>query len=91
MTAVFSVNVVAIETASGRRLKADRMEVIFDEHTKKIKEITCTGNVEVVQNDNVTRSESLVYKTDEQKMVLTGRPKLIFDPGESREKNAFKF
>ncbi|MBF0386817.1 MAG: LPS export ABC transporter periplasmic protein LptC [Candidatus Omnitrophica bacterium] len=91
MTAVFTVNVVAIEPASGRRLKADRMEVLFDDQTKKIKEITCTGNVEVQQENNITRSESMVYKADEQRMVLTGRPKLIIDPGDNNAKGAFKF
>ena len=90
-TAVFNVNVVATEPASGRQLKADRMEVFFDEQTKKIKEIVCTGNVEVQQGNNITRSESMVYKADEQKMVLTGRPKLILDPGDNNAKGAFKF
>ncbi len=91
MTAVFTVNVVATEPASGRQLKADRMEVLFDDQTKKIKEIVCTGNVEVQQGGNTTRSENLVYKADEQKMILTGRPKLVIDPGDNNAKSAFKF
>ncbi len=91
MTAVFTVNVVATEPLSGRQLKADRMVVLFDEQTKKIKEITCTGNVEVQQGNNITRSEGLIYKADEQKMVLTGRPKLLLDPGDNNAKSAFKF
>lgn len=91
MTAVFTVNVVATEPASGRQLKADRMVVLFDEQTRKIKEITCTGNVEVQQGNNITRSESLVYKADEQKMLLTGRPRLILDPGDNNAKGAFQF
>ena len=91
MTAVFTVNVVATEPATGRELKADRMEVLFDEQTRKIKQITCTGNVEVQQGNNITRSENLVYKADEQRMVLTGRPKLLLDPGDNNATSAFKF
>lgn len=91
MTAVFTVNVVAIEPATGRQLKADRMEVLFDDQTKKIKQITCTGNVEVQQGNNTTHSESLVYRADDQKMIMTGRPKLILDPGDNNAKGAFKF
>jgi lipopolysaccharide transport protein LptA len=91
MTAVFTINVVAIEPSTGRQLKADRMEVAFDDQTKKIREITCTGNVEVQQGNNITRSENLVYKADEQRMVLTGRPKLLLDPGDNNATSAFKF
>jgi LPS export ABC transporter protein LptC/lipopolysaccharide transport protein LptA len=90
MTAVFTVNVVAVEPSSGRQLKSDRMEVTFDNQTKKIKDITCTGNVEVKQGNNVTHSDSLVYKADEQRMVLTGKPKLLIDPGDTDTSNAFK-
>ncbi|MBF0593684.1 MAG: LPS export ABC transporter periplasmic protein LptC [Candidatus Omnitrophica bacterium] len=91
MTAVFTVNVVATEPSSGRQLKADRMVVLFDDQTKKIKQITCTGNVEVQQGNNITHSESLVYRADDQKMILTGRPKLLIDPGDSNASSAFKF
>lgn len=91
MSAVFSDNVVAFEPATGRRLKADRMQVIFDEQTKKIKQIVCSGNVEVEQGNNITRSDGLIYKADEQKMILTGRPKLLLDPGDNNAKSAFKF
>jgi LPS export ABC transporter protein LptC/lipopolysaccharide transport protein LptA len=81
-TAVFTENVQAIEMSSGRKLKADRMKVTFDEDSRKIKEILCTGNVEVHQGMNITYSDSLTYKADEQRMILTGKPKLIIDPGD---------
>jgi LPS export ABC transporter protein LptC/lipopolysaccharide transport protein LptA len=81
-TAVFTENVEAWEIVSDRRLKADRMEVQFDDKTKKIKEIVCIGNVEVHQGNNVTHSEKLTYLADEQRMVLTGKPKLIIDAGD---------
>ena len=90
-TAVFTENVVAYEASTGRQLKADKMEIHFDPHTKKIQEIVCTGNVEVTQDNNVTRSEELVYKADEQRMVLKGRPTLTIDPGDNKASEAFKF
>lgn len=90
-TAVFTDNVIAIELTTGRKLKADKMEIIFDEQTKKIKDIHCIGNVEVTQDNNVTHSDELVYKADEQRMVLKGKPKLIIDPGDKSAGEAFKF
>ncbi|MBF0122330.1 MAG: LPS export ABC transporter periplasmic protein LptC [Candidatus Omnitrophica bacterium] len=89
--AVFRDNVMAIELSTGRKLKADQMDVIFDEKSKKIKEIVCTGNVELHQDGNVTHSEVLVYKADEQRMTLTGRPKLLIDPGTVDTKEFFKY
>ena len=89
--AVFHDNVIAIELVTGRKLKADQMDVTFDLESKKIKEIICTGNVELHQGDNVTHSDGLVYKADEQRMTLTGRPKLLIDPGAVDTKELFKY
>ncbi len=89
--AVFTDNVVAVELSTNRLLKADRMEVLFDEKTKKLKELVCTGNVEVHQDNNVTHSDSLVYKADEQRTLLKGRPKLIIDAKDSDTSAVFKF
>ncbi|MBF0619266.1 MAG: LPS export ABC transporter periplasmic protein LptC [Candidatus Omnitrophica bacterium] len=90
-TAVFTENVVAVEMTSGRTLTADKMVVRFNATTQKIQEITCTGHVSVKQGNNVTYSEGLVYKADEQKIVLTGRPKLIIDPGDHSTKDTLSF
>ncbi|MBF0331095.1 MAG: LPS export ABC transporter periplasmic protein LptC [Candidatus Omnitrophica bacterium] len=81
-SAVFTNNAVAIEISTGRKVKSDRMEVKFDKDSRKIKEIICTGNVEVHQGMNITYSETLVYKADEQRMIMTGKPKLLIDPGD---------
>lgn len=89
--AVFFDNVIAVELATGRKLKADRMDVSFDQQSKKIKEIVCTGHVELHQDENVTRSEKLVYDANEQKMTLSGRPKLLIDPGGVDTKEFFKY
>jgi LPS export ABC transporter protein LptC/lipopolysaccharide transport protein LptA len=90
-TAVFTENVQAIEMLTGRKLKADRMEVTFDQDSRKIKKILCTGNVEVHQGMNITYSDSLTYKADEQRMILTGKPKLIIDPGDRTSKDMLNY
>ncbi len=73
--ATFSKNVVAVET--DRTLKADLMEVFFDSQTNKIKEAVCTGNVEIIQGGNITKSQKAVYNGADQTLTLVGQPKLI--------------
>lgn len=73
--AVFNRNVVATET--DRELKADKMEVFFDTRASEIKQMICTGNVSIKQGKNITYSEKAVYTAKDQKLILSGRPKLI--------------
>lgn len=77
--AVFNKNVVAVQ--EGRTLKADKIEMYFDAKTNKIKEMVCTGNVSIIQGQNTTYSESAIYKAGEEKLILSGRPKLILFTG----------
>lgn len=79
MYAVFEENVVATEAATGRRLYADKMEAWFDDKNKRIKKLICSGNVKVVQGDNASYAEQMVYNGDDQTLVMTGRPKLVFE------------
>ncbi len=73
--AVFNTNVVARET--DRELHADKMEVFFNTETSQITEMICTGHVVIVQGKNKTVSDKAVYSAVEQKLTLSGRPKLI--------------
>lgn len=73
--ATFEKNVVAVR--GDQTLKADRMELYFDGETKKIQDLICLGHVEIVQGENQTFADKAVYKANEQKLVLSGRPKLI--------------
>ena len=73
--AVFNINVVAFQ--EGKELKADRIEVYFDQQSKQIKELVCLGHVAITMGGNTTYSEKAVYRQEDQKMVLSGRPKLI--------------
>ena len=76
---VFNENVVATEATTGRQLKADKMEVYFDQQAKSIKKLVCIGNVSVHQGSNISYSDKLVYDAVTQKMTLSGKPKLVFD------------
>ncbi len=82
--AVFEDNVIAVQ--GDKRLKADRMEVYFDTQNKSIEQIICIGNVEVTQGENQSFAQKAVYKASEQKLTLSGRPKLIMD---TQGKNGF--
>lgn len=73
--AVFQKNVVAIQ--EDRKLKADRMELYFDSETKQIKELICLGHVVITMGENTSYSEKAVYNAKDQKLVLSGQPKLI--------------
>ena len=73
--ATFTKNVVAAQ--EGRTLNSDRMEVYFDPETQKIKRLVCLGNVVITQGENSSTSETAIYTAGDQKLVLTGRPKLI--------------
>ena len=86
-SAVFNENVVAIQT--GRQLKADKMEVFFDAQAKKIQKVVCTGHVEVTQGENKSYSETAVYSAEDQKLTLTGRPKLIMSTEGGNDMNIF--
>ena len=80
--AIFHDNVVAIQT--DRELRADQMEVYFDPKTNQIEEMICLGNVSIKQGENTTHSEKAVYRAQDQKLTLSGKPKLIlFTEGEN--------
>ncbi len=73
--AVFHDNVVATQT--DRTLKADKMDVYFNPELKQLSRVVCVGNVVIEQGGSTTYAEKAVYDGLEQKLVLTGRPKLI--------------
>jgi LPS export ABC transporter protein LptC/lipopolysaccharide transport protein LptA len=73
--ATFNKNVVAVQL--DRVLKADKVEVYFDDQTNQITEMVCTGNVEIKQGENSSFSERAIYRAADQKLILLGRPKLI--------------
>ena len=75
----FERNVVALQ--EDQTLKADVLEVYFNEDMQTFKKIVCIGNVEIIRGENKTYAEKATYNADDQKIVLSGRPKLIFETG----------
>lgn len=73
--AVFEDNVVAVQ--ADQTLKADRMEIYFDEVKKGIKNMICTGHVVIIRGDNQSFADKAVYNGAEKRLTLSGRPKLI--------------
>ncbi len=73
--AVFQDNVVAVQ--ADQTLKADRMELYFDEERKQIKNMVCTGHVVIIRGANQSFADKATYDGVERKMTLSGRPKLI--------------
>jgi len=74
--AIFKDNVVARQ--GGRTLRADVMEVYFDQEMSQVNQLICIGNVEIMQGENKTFAEKAVYDAQHQKITLSGRPKMIF-------------
>lgn len=73
--AYFNKN-VKVTTADGN-IDADRITVILDTTTRKIKEIVAEGNVKITRGENVSYSEKATYVEASKKIVLSGRPRLI--------------
>ena len=73
--AIFSENVVAVQ--EDQILKADIMEIYFNEGMNDISKLVCIGNVVIEQGENQTFAEKAVYDAVTKKLVLSGRPKLI--------------
>jgi LPS export ABC transporter protein LptC len=88
--ATFSENVVATELSTGRQLSADQMDVWFDDKNKRIKKVICKGHVKAIQGPNATYADQMTYMGDDQKLLMTGRPKIIFDTGSAKGDGLFQ-
>ncbi|MDE1921397.1 MAG: LPS export ABC transporter periplasmic protein LptC [Candidatus Omnitrophica bacterium] len=90
MYAVFTTNVVAVEASTGRELHCDKMEIWFNQATKKIKKAICTGHVKVIQGPNVSYADKMIYDGDTQVLTMIGRPKIVFDTGSTKGNGMFQ-
>jgi LPS export ABC transporter protein LptC/lipopolysaccharide transport protein LptA len=73
--ATFEDHVVAVQ--EDQTLKADRMEIYFDSTMNTVDQMICTGHVSIQQGENRSYAQRAVYSAKDQKLTLTGRPKLI--------------
>jgi LPS export ABC transporter protein LptC len=68
---------------AGVRAKASVPEQSPGIDAGKIRKIVCKGNVRIIKGENISYSDEAVYSNDDQKITLTGRPKLVInDVGE---------
>ena len=81
MYAVFNTHVIAVEPSTGRELHCDKMEIWFNQATKKIKKAICTGHAKAIQGPDVSYSDKMVYDGVTQVLTMIGRPKIIFVTG----------
>ncbi|MCD6583169.1 MAG: LPS export ABC transporter periplasmic protein LptC [Candidatus Omnitrophica bacterium] len=76
--AIFKSQVV-VNSEEGRMI-ADRATVYFVRNNKSIEKIVAEGNVKIYRDNSVTFAQKATYLNKERKIVLEGRPRLIFFP-----------
>ena len=89
MYAVFNIHVVAVEASTGRELHCDKMEIWFNQATKKIKKAICTGNVKAIQGADISIADKMIYDGETQMLTMIGRPKIVFDTGSTKGNGMF--
>lgn len=88
--AVFNENVVAIHPQG--KMISDKATLYFNPEKKEIIKIISEGNVEIVRDENTTYSQKAIYLSKEQKVILEGRPRLIyFQKKEEDKEKQFSF
>lgn len=90
MYAVFNIHVIAVEASTGRELHCDKMEIWFNQLTKKVKKAICTGHVKAIQGPNVSYADKMIYDGDTQLLTMIGRPKIVFDTGSAKGNGMFQ-
>jgi len=76
--AIFNNNVV-VDHDQGKMFSQEGT-VYFDSETNSIIKIVAQGDVKIIRDDNVTFAERAVYLEEEKKIILEGRPRLVFFP-----------
>ncbi len=69
-TVTFKGNVVA--TQEDATLYANTLVIYYDSDTKKLKEIVAIGNVKIVQLDRRATGQKVIFRQDENTVVLEG-------------------
>ena len=80
--AVFNENVVV--THAQGQVFSDKSTLYFDPETKAIIKIVSEGNVKILREGSETYAERATYLGKEDKLVLEGRPRLIYYPEEGK-------
>lgn len=84
--ATFNDDVVV--TNSQGKLYSDKATLYFDIEEKKLIKIISEGNVKIIRENNVAFSQKATYFGDEGKIILEGRPRIMYF---SQEGEGLKF
>jgi len=79
--AIFNKDVVVTHVQG--KVFSDKSTLYFDSETKAIIKIVSEGNVKIVREGSETFSQRATYFGQEDKLVLEGRPRLIYYPEDS--------
>lgn len=82
--AVFEDNVIVDDNRG--KIYSDRMEAFMDPVTKNIFKVVAEGRVRVVRGQDSTYSEKAIYTTEDQKIILIGKPRIYISPPDEIEK-----
>lgn len=74
---------VKVEDDRGQ-IFCDKAVAYYDPESHQVAKITATGNVKIVRGGSWTFSDEAVYMAQEQKIVLTGSPKVMIYPEEAK-------
>ena len=74
--AEFKNNVVVTDEQGN--MAADYMKLFINFETKQMEKIIASGNVKIQRGENTSYSEQATYIATEQRVILSGKPKLIF-------------
>ncbi len=80
--ATFKNNVV-VQHQQGK-LFSDTATLFFDTTENKVLKIVSEGNVRIVMDNNVTLAQKATYLAAEERLVLEGKPRLIYFPQEDQ-------
>ncbi len=85
--ATFNKDVVFVKKEG--KLFCDKATFFLDKESKGIIKVVAVGNVKIVRGENITFSEKATYYDKGQRMVLEGRPRVIYYPQEGDNSGSF--
>lgn len=80
--AVFNTNVKVADDRG--QLFCDTATAYYDAKTRQVSKIVAKGNVKIVRAGSWTYSDEATYLASEQKVILTGSPKVMVYPEEAK-------
>lgn len=80
--AVFNTNVKVNDDRG--QLFCDKATAYYDVKTKQVSKIVAQGNVKIVRAGSWTYSDEATYLAPEQKVILTGSPKVMIYPEQAK-------